>query len=43
MKASCKLEIGMGDEKKVKTVLKSIKVDDFDFVKSKVEGNHLVA
>lgn len=36
MKAVCNIIIEFDDPKKVKTVLKSVKVDDFDFVKSKI-------
>lgn len=43
MEVSCEIVIDLGDVGKVKTVLKSIKVDDFDFVKSKVSGKRLEA
>ena len=43
MKACCDLTIDFNDEEKVKTVLKSIEVDDFDFVKSIVKGKVLEA
>jgi tRNA threonylcarbamoyladenosine modification (KEOPS) complex Pcc1 subunit len=43
MEVSCEIVIDLGDVEKVKTVLKSIKVDDFDFVKSKVSGKRLEA
>jgi len=43
MKVNCDIVIDFDDIKKVKTVLKSIKVDDFDFVKSKVNGKRLEA
>jgi tRNA threonylcarbamoyladenosine modification (KEOPS) complex Pcc1 subunit len=43
MKASCEIVIDFGDPEKVKTVLKSVKVDDFDFVKSKANGKKLEA
>jgi len=43
MEVNCDIVIDLGDVKKVKTVLKSIKVDDFDFVKSKVSGKRLEA
>ena len=43
MKASCKLTIEFEDENKVKTVLKSVQVDDFDFVKSRINKNMLEA
>ncbi|OGS40452.1 MAG: hypothetical protein A3K77_03500 [Euryarchaeota archaeon RBG_13_31_8] len=43
MEVNCDIVIDLGDLKKVKTVLKSIKVDDFDFVKSKASGKRLEA
>ena len=43
MNTSCKIEIEFDDEKKVKTVLESIEVDDFEFVKSKINGKKLEA
>jgi hypothetical protein len=43
MNVSCDITIDLDDINKVKTVLKSIAVDDFDFVKSKVVGKRLVA
>ena len=43
MKASCEIVIDFDDSEKVKTVLKSVKVDDFDFVKSKANGKKLEA
>lgn len=43
MKASCDIVIDFDTPKKVNTVLKSVNVDDFDFVKSKKEGNRLIA
>lgn len=43
MKAVCDLKIDFDGKSKVKTVLKSVSVDDFDFVKSKVKGNILEA
>jgi len=43
MKINCDIVIDFDDIKKVKTVLKSIKVDDFDFVKSKANGKRLEA
>jgi len=41
MMAKCNIIIEFDDEKKVKTVLKSVKVDDFDFVKSKIIKNRI--
>jgi len=43
MQVNCDITIDFGDANKVKTVLKSIKVDDFDFVKSKASGKRLEA
>ena len=43
MYVACNLIIELDDEQKVQTVLKSIKVDDFDFVKSKIAGKKLEA
>ena len=43
MKVSCDVVIDFDDEKQAKTVLKSIEVDDFDFVKSKISDKELKA
>lgn len=43
MKARCTLTIDFEDAKKAKTVLESVKVDDLNFVKSKVIKNRLKA
>ena len=43
MKASCEIVIEFDDAEKVKTVLKSTEVDDFNFVKSKINGKMLKA
>ena len=43
MQVKCEVIIDIDDIKKVKTILKSIKVDDFDFVKSKTSGKRLEA
>lgn len=43
MEVKCDIVIDFNDIKKVKTVLKSIKVDDLDFVKSKATGKKLEA
>ena len=43
MKASCEIVIEFDDAEKVKTVLKSTEVDDFNFVKSKINGKILKA
>ena len=43
MKAECSLELEFDSEKMVKGVLKSVSVDDFDFVKSEMIGKKLVS
>ena len=43
MKVKCDLEIDFNNEEDVKTVIKSIKVDDFDFVESNIHGTTLKA
>jgi len=43
MDVSCKVNIEFEDSEKAKTVLKSIKVDDFDFVSSNIKNNKLEA
>ena len=43
MKAVCNIEIEFENSKQVETVLKAVKVDDFDFVKSKLNGKKLNA
>jgi len=43
MKANCKIEIDFADEKKVKFVLKSIEVDNFQYVKTQIKGKTLEA
>jgi tRNA threonylcarbamoyladenosine modification (KEOPS) complex Pcc1 subunit len=43
MDVGCEISIEFDDIKKAKTVLKSIKVDDFDFVESKINDNMLKA
>jgi len=43
MKAKCKLEIDFESENDVKKIVKSVSVDDFDFVKTKISGKKLVA
>jgi len=43
MDVTCDIVIEFDDSDKLKTVLKSIKVDDFDFVKSKAISNRLEA
>jgi tRNA threonylcarbamoyladenosine modification (KEOPS) complex Pcc1 subunit len=43
MKIKCKVFIEYDDVEKANTVLKSIRVDDFSFVKSKIDGKILEA
>lgn len=43
MKASCNLKIDLKTEEKAKKVLKSIKVDDFNFVNSQIKNSSLEA
>jgi tRNA threonylcarbamoyladenosine modification (KEOPS) complex Pcc1 subunit len=43
MYITCEIVIEFNNNKKVKTILKSIEVDNFDFVKSKVNGKKLEA
>jgi tRNA threonylcarbamoyladenosine modification (KEOPS) complex Pcc1 subunit len=43
MDVSCEFVIEFDDPEKAKTVLRSIRVDDFDFVKSKIKKNRLEA
>jgi tRNA threonylcarbamoyladenosine modification (KEOPS) complex Pcc1 subunit len=43
MEISCEIVIDIGDVEKIKTILKSVQVDDFDFVKSKINGKKLEA
>ena len=43
MDVTCEIVIEFDNPNKVKTVLKSIEVDNFDFVKSKVNGKKLEA
>ena len=41
MDVACDIVIEFDDTEKVKTVLKSIEVDNFDFVTSKINGKKL--
>jgi len=41
MKATCDVVIEFDDTEKVKTVLRAIEVDNFDFVKSHAKGKRL--
>jgi len=43
MDVSCDIVIDFDNAEKVKTILKSIEVDNFDFVKSKINGKKLEA
>ena len=43
MKAVCDIVIEFNDAEKVKTVKKSIEVDNFDFVESQIKGKKLEA
>ena len=43
MKISCNLSIEYDDSSKAEKILRSIKVDDFDFVTSKVHDKRLEA
>jgi len=43
MKVNCDIVIDFDNDEKVKTVLKSVKVDDFSFVESKAIGKKLEA
>ena len=43
MDVTCDIVIDLGDAEKVKTVLKSVNVDDFSFVKSKANSKRLEA
>ena len=43
MDVNCEITIDIGDAEKIKTILKSVQVDDFDFVKSKANGKKLEA
>lgn len=43
MQAKCKLVIDFDDKTKAENVLKSVKVDDFSFVKSRINNKTLEA
>ncbi|HDO19577.1 MAG TPA: hypothetical protein ENG74_02495 [Thermoplasmatales archaeon] len=43
MKAKCRLEMEFKDSKIADIIMRSIKVDDYNFVKSKTDGNKLIA
>jgi tRNA threonylcarbamoyladenosine modification (KEOPS) complex Pcc1 subunit len=43
MKVNCSLKIEFENKLKGKNILESVKVDDFDFVKSELKDNFLIA
>ena len=43
MNVECTLKIDFKNPDEVKNIVKSVKVDDFDFVKTKISGNTLIA
>ena len=43
MKTECHLEIDFESKDYVKKIVKSVKVDDFNFVKTNISGKKLVA
>ena len=43
MNVSCEVVIKFDDAKQANTVLKSVEIDNFDFVKSKISGKELIA
>ena len=43
MKASCNITIEFNNQKTVKTILRSVNVDDFNFIKSSSSGKNLKA
>ena len=43
MKACCNVVVEFDDAKKAENILKSIEVDNFDFVKTKIKGKALEA
>jgi tRNA threonylcarbamoyladenosine modification (KEOPS) complex Pcc1 subunit len=43
MKASCDIKIEFENQEIVKTVLRSVNVDDFNFIKSNIYGKNLEA
>lgn len=43
MKVSCNIKIEFKNQEIVKTVLRSVNVDDFNFIKSKISGKYLNA
>lgn len=43
MKIKCEIEIDCGNEKKISDIMKSVDVDNYDFVKTEKKGNTLIA
>jgi hypothetical protein len=43
MKATCDIVIELGDPSGIDAILKSVSVDDFDFVSSKRDGTKILA
>ena len=43
MKATCDIKIEFENQNIVKTILRSVNVDDFNFIKSKISGKNLEA
>lgn len=43
MKVSCKLEFNYGSEEEAEAVLKAVEVDNYEFVKTKLEGKRLLS
>ena len=43
MKISCKLEFDYGSEEEAQAVLKAVEVDNYEFVKTTLEGKRLLS
>lgn len=43
MKIKCEIEIDCDSEKKISDIMKSVDVDNYDFVKTEKKGNTLIA
>ena len=43
MKVKCEIVIDCDDEKKISDIMKSVDVDNYNFVKTKRKGNSLIA
>jgi tRNA threonylcarbamoyladenosine modification (KEOPS) complex Pcc1 subunit len=41
MKAFCDIKIEFENQETAKTILRSVQVDDFNFIKSNISGNYL--